>query len=449
MSRYEYDLFVIGGGSGGIRAARLSSSFGARVAIAEEKYLGGTCVNVGCVPKKLFFYASYFSEEFNHAQSYGWYHNNNRFVWNDLIKNKNKEIERLNGIYQKILNDSNVKVFEEHAKIVDPHTIKINNENITTKYIMIATGGWPYVPNIEGKELAITSNEAFFLETLPNKIIIVGGGYIAVEFASIFKGLNIETSLIYRGPLFLRGFDKDLREVLSNEMEKRGINLIFNKDIKKIKKINTEISAELDDGQKLMADQVMFATGRRPNCSNIGLDEVGVKLDAEGAIEINSNYQTSISSIYAVGDVTNRINLTPVALAEGSIVANNLFNNTSKIASYENIPTCVFSQPNIATVGLTEDEARKKYKDITVYKSLFTPLKLTLTQSNEKSFIKLITNKKTNLVIGAHMVGENAGEIMQGIAIAIKAGATKDIFDSTIGIHPTLAEEFVTMRNSK
>ena len=449
MSRYEYDLFVIGGGSGGIRAARLSSSFGARVAIAEEKYLGGTCVNVGCVPKKLFFYASYFSEEFNHAQSYGWYHNNNRFVWNDLIKNKNKEIERLNGIYQKILNDSNVKVFEEHAKIVDPHTIKINNKSITAKYIMIATGGWPYIPNIEGKELAITSNEAFFLKTLPNKIIIVGGGYIAVEFASIFKGLNIETSLIYRGPLFLRGFDKDLREVLSNEMKKKGINLIFNKDIKKIKKINTEVSAELDDGQKLMADQVMFATGRRPNCSNIGLDEVGVKLDAEGAIEINSNYQTNISSIYAVGDVTNRINLTPVALAEGSIVANNLFNNTSKIASYENIPTCVFSQPNIATVGLTEDEARKKYKDITVYKSLFTPLKLTLTQSNEKSFIKLITNKKTNLVIGAHMVGENAGEIMQGIAIAIKAGATKDIFDSTIGIHPTLAEEFVTMRNSK
>ena len=449
MSRYEYDLFVIGGGSGGIRAARLSSSFGARVAIAEEKYLGGTCVNVGCVPKKLFFYASHFSEEFNHAKSYGWYYNNNKFVWDDLIKNKNKEIKRLNGIYQKILDDSNVKVFEEHAKIIDPHTIKINNENITTKYIMIATGGWPYVPNIEGKELAITSNEAFFLETLPNKIIIVGGGYIAVEFASIFKGLNIETSLIYRGPLFLRGFDKDLREVLSNEMKKKGINLIFNKDIKKIKKINTEISAELDDGQKLMADQVMFATGRRPNCSNIGLDEVGLKLDADGAIEINSNYQTNISSIYAVGDVTNRINLTPVALAEGSIVANNLFNNTSKIASYENIPSCVFSQPNIATVGLTEDEARKKYKDITVYKSLFTPLKLTLTQSNEKSFIKLITNKKTNLVIGAHMVGENAGEIMQGIAIAIKAGATKDIFDSTIGIHPTLAEEFVTMRNSK
>ena len=449
MSRYEYDLFVIGGGSGGIRAARLSSSFGARVAIAEEKYLGGTCVNVGCVPKKLFFYASYFSEEFNHAQSYGWYHDNNRFVWNDLIKNKNKEIERLNGIYQKILNDSNVKVFEEHAKIVDPHTIKINNENITTKYIMIATGGWPYVPNIEGKELAITSNEAFFLETLPNKIIIVGGGYIAVEFASIFKGLNIETSLIYRGPLFLRGFDKDLREVLSNEMEKKGIELIFNNNIKKIKKSNAEINTELDDGQELKADQVMFATGRIPNCSNIGLDEVGIKLDADGAVKIDSNYQTNISSIYAIGDVTNRINLTPVALAEGSIVANNLFNNTSKIASYENIPTCVFSQPNIATVGLTEDEARKKYKDITVYKSLFTPLKLTLTESDEKSFIKLIIDKKTNLVIGAHMVAENAGEIMQGIAIAIKAGVTKEIFDSTIGIHPTLAEEFVAMRNSK
>ena len=449
MSRYQYDLFVIGGGSGGIRAARLSSNFGARVAIAEEKYLGGTCVNVGCVPKKLFFYASHFSEEFNCSESYGWYINNNKFVWDDLIKNKNKEIKRLNTVYQKILDHNNVKVFEDHAKIIDPHTVKINNKNITAKYIMIATGGWPYVPNIEGKEFAITSNEAFFLETLPKKIIIVGGGYIAVEFASIFKGLSIETSLIYRGPLFLRGFDKDIREILSNEMKKKGIDVIFNKNIKKIKKSNTGINTELDDGQKLKADQIMFATGRIPNCSNIGLDDVGVKLDAEGAVKINSNYQTNISSIYAVGDVTNRINLTPVALAEGNIVANNLFNNTNNVSSYENIPTCVFSQPNIATVGLTEDEAREKYKDIAVYKSLFTPLKLSLTESDEKSFIKLITDKKTNLVIGAHMVGENAGEIMQGIAIAIKAGATKEIFDSTIGIHPTLAEEFVTMRNSK
>ena len=447
MSSYEYDLFVIGAGSGGIRAARISSSFGARVAIAEEKYLGGTCVNVGCVPKKLLFYASHFSEEFSYAESYGWNKNDNKFEWNKLIKNKNKEIKRLNSVYQKILTDNNVKVFSAHAKIIDPHTIEVNNKKITTKYIIIATGGWPFVPDIQGKELIITSNDAFFLETLPKKIIIVGGGYIAVEFASIFKGLNVETSLIYRGPLFLRGFDKDLREILSDEMRKKGIKLMFNTDIKKISKSGSKINADLNDGQQLETSQVMYATGRVPNCSNIGLKNIGVDVDEEGAIRINSNYQTNIDSIYAIGDVTNRVNLTPVALCEGSIVANNLFNNTNNVASYDNIPTCVFSQPNIATVGLTEDEAKNKHKEIEIYKSLFTPMKLTLTQSNEKSFIKLIIDKKTNLVIGAHMVGENAGEIIQGIAIAINAGATKEIFDSTIGIHPTLAEEFVTMRN--
>ena len=449
MSRYDYDLFVIGGGSGGIRAAKLSSNYGARAAIAEEKYLGGTCVNVGCVPKKLFFYASHFPEEFNIAESYGWNVSNEGFDWNKLINNKNKEIKRLNSIYQNILIDNGVDVFSSHAKIIDPHTIQVDNKKITAKYIIIATGGWPYIPDIKGNELAFTSNEAFFLETLPEKIIIVGGGYIAVEFASIFKGLNVDTSLVYRGPLFLKGFDNDLREVLSNEMIKKDIELIFNSNIKKITKSGSKISTELDNGKRLDATHIMYATGRTPNCMNIGLKELGVELDIKGAVKVNSNYQTNISSIYAIGDVTNRVNLTPVALAEGNIIANNLFNHTSEVASYDNIPTCVFSQPNIATVGLTEDEARNKFKEIEIYKSSFTPMKLTLSKNNEKSFIKLIVNKKTNLVIGAHMVGDNAGEIMQGIAIAIKAGATKKIFDSTMGIHPTLAEEFVSMRKSE
>ena len=446
MPHYEYDLFIIGGGSGGIRAARISSNLGARVALAEESDLGGTCVNVGCVPKKLLFYASHFAEDFNNSNYYGWSFDNKKFNWNKLIKNKNIEIERLNNIYKKMLLDASVDIFSGHASLVDSNTIKIGDKLITSKNILISTGGYPFIPKITGNDHVFTSNEAFFLKSLPKKIIIVGGGYIAVEFASIFNELNVETHLIYRGSLFLRGFDKDLREQLKNEMIKKGINLKFNTEIEKISKKNNNLTIKLTRGESLNASHVMYATGRMPNSTNMNLDQVGVKLDKNNAIKVNKFYQTNLSSIYAIGDVCNRHNLTPVALAEGSILANNLFNKKNDTLNYNNIATCIFSQPNVATVGLSEEEAKKKYNDIKVFKSSFTPMKLTLTKSDEKNFIKLIIDKETDLVIGAHLVSDNAGEIIQGIAIAIKSGATKKIFDETIGIHPTIAEEFVSMR---
>ena len=446
MPHYEYDLFIIGGGSGGIRAARISSNLGARVALAEESDLGGTCVNVGCVPKKLLFYASHFAEDFNNSNYYGWSFDNKKFNWNKLIKNKNIEIERLNNIYKKMLLDASVDIFTGHADLVDSNTIKIGDKLITSKNILISTGGYPFIPKITGNDHVFTSNEAFFLKSLPKKIIIVGGGYIAVEFASIFNELNVETHLIYRGSLFLRGFDNDLREQLKNEMIKKGINLKFNTEIEKISKKNNNLTIKLTSGESLNASHVMYATGRMPNSTNMNLDQVGVKLDKNNAIKVNKFYQTNLSSIYAIGDVCNRHNLTPVALAEGSILANNLFNKKNDTLNYNNIATCIFSQPNVATVGLSEEEAKKKYNDIKVFKSSFTPMKLTLTKSDEKNFIKLIIDKETDLVIGAHLVSDNAGEIIQGIAIAIKSGATKKIFDETIGIHPTIAEEFVSMR---
>ena len=446
MPHYEYDLFIIGGGSGGIRAARISSNLGARVALAEESDLGGTCVNVGCVPKKLLFYASHFAEDFNNSNYYGWSFDNKKFNWNRLIKNKNIEIERLNNIYKKMLLDASVDIFSGHASLVDSNTIKIGDKLITSKNILISTGGYPFIPKITGNDHVFTSNEAFFLKSLPKKIIIVGGGYIAVEFASIFNELNVETHLIYRGSLFLRGFDKDLREQLKNEMIKKGINLKFNTEIEKISKKNNNLTIKLTRGESLNASHVMYATGRMPNSTNMNLDQVGVKLDKNNAIKVNKFYQTNLSSIYAIGDVCNRHNLTPVALAEGSILANNLFNKKNDTLNYNNIATCIFSQPNVATVGLSEEEAKKKYNDINIFKSPFTPRKLTLTKSDEKNFIKLIIDKETDLVIGAHLVSDNAGEIIQGIAIAIKSGATKKIFDETIGIHPTIAEEFVSMR---
>ena len=446
MPHYEYDLFIIGGGSGGIRAARISSNLGARVALAEESDLGGTCVNVGCVPKKLLFYASHFAEDFNNSNYYGWSFDNKKFNWNKLIKNKNIEIERLNNIYKKMLLDASVDIFSGHASLVDSNTIKIGDKLITSKNILISTGGYPFIPKITGNDHVFTSNEAFFLKSLPKKIIIVGGGYIAVEFASIFNELNVETHLIYRGSLFLRGFDKDLREQLKNEMIKKGINLKFNTEIEKISKKNNNLTIKLTSEESLNASHVMYATGRMPNSTNMNLDQVGVKLDKNNAIKVNKFYQTNLSSIYAIGDVCNRHNLTPVALAEGSILANNLFNKKNDTLNYNNIATCIFSQPNVATVGLSEEEAKKKYNDIKVFKSSFTPMKLTLTKSEEKNFIKLIIDKETDLVIGAHLVSDNAGEIIQGIAIAIKSGATKKIFDETIGIHPTIAEEFVSMR---
>jgi glutathione reductase (NADPH) len=447
MSQYQYDLFVIGAGSGGVRAARMSAGLGARVAIAEDRYLGGTCVNVGCVPKKLFVYASHFSEDFENAKSFGWDIFHAGFDWLKLIKNKNTEIKRLNGVYKRILDNSGAETIHGRAKIVDEHTVEVEGEQITAERILIATGGWPSVPGIPGKEHIISSNEAFFLESLPKKIIIVGGGYIAVEFAGIFHGMGVDTTLLYRGSLFLRGFDLDVREALASEMQKKGIKVKFNSNISLIEKSNDQLIATLEDGEQLEAGQIMYATGRKPMTENIGLETVGIELDNENAIKVNDQYQTNVPSIYAIGDVTNRVNLTPVALAEGMVLAKHLFGNEDKNVDYSNIPTCVFSQPNIGTVGLTEEEAREQYDDIEVYKSSFKPMKLSLSDSDEKTLMKLIVDKKTDRVIGVHMLGSDAGEIIQGIGIAIKAGATKKVFDSTIGIHPTAAEEFVTMRD--
>ena len=446
MDKFDYDLFVIGAGSGGVRAARMSSSFGARVAITEDRYLGGTCVNVGCVPKKLLVYASHFSEDFENARGFGWKLGATDFNWQQLIKNKNTEIERLNGVYENILNSAGVELIEGHGTLVDEHTVAVDGKNYSAERILIATGGWPSIPDIPGKEHVISSNEVFFLETLPEKIVIVGGGYIAVEFAGIFNGLGVDTTLLYRGPLFLRGFDQDVREFLSDEMQKKGIKLKFETNIDSIEKTDNQLLATLTDGTSLTADQILYATGRKPKTEGIDIESLGIKLDKNAAIVVNDQYQTNIPSIYAVGDVTNRVNLTPVALAEGMFLARHLYNNETSDVEYENIPTCVFSQPNIGTVGLTEEEARDGYDQIDIYKSSFTPMKHTLSGDDEKTFMKLIVDKATDRVIGVHMVGPEAGEIMQGIGIALKAGASKADFDKTIGIHPTTAEEFVTMR---
>ena len=446
MNKFDYDLFVIGAGSGGVRAARMASGFGARVAITEDRYLGGTCVNVGCVPKKLLVYASHFSEDFENAKGFGWAIDSTHFNWQALIKNKNTEIARLNGVYRKILDSAGVELIEGHATLVDEHTIAVNDKHYSAERILVATGGWPSIPDIPGKEHVMSSNEAFFLETLPEKIIIVGGGYIAVEFAGILSGLGVDTTLLYRGPLFLRGFDLDVREFLAEEMKKKGITLRFETNIDCIEKIDGQLQATLTDQSTLLADQIMYATGRKPNTEGMGIETIGITLDKNEAIVVNDQYQTNIPSIYAVGDVTNRVNLTPVALAEGMFLARMLYNNENSPVDYENIPTCVFSQPNIGTVGLTEEAAREKHDQIDVYKSSFTPMKHTLSGADEKTLMKLIVNRETDLVVGVHMVGPEAGEIIQGIGIAIKAGAKKADFDKTIGIHPTSAEEFVTMR---
>ncbi len=446
MDKFDYDLFVIGAGSGGVRAARMSSSFGARVAITEDRYLGGTCVNVGCVPKKLLVYASHFSEDFENARGFGWKVDATEFNWQQLIKNKNTEIERLNGVYAKILDTNGVERIEGHGTLVDEHTVTVDGKNYSAERILIATGGWPSIPDIPGKKHVISSNEVFFLEKLPEKIIIVGGGYIAVEFAGIFNGLGVDTTLLYRGPLFLRGFDQDVREFLAKEMQKKGIKLKFETNIDSIEKIDNQLLATLTDGSTMTGDQILYATGRKPNTAGMGIDSLGIKLDKNAAIVVNEQYQTNIPSIYAVGDVTNRVNLTPVALAEGMFLARRLYNNETSPVDYENIPTCVFSQPNIGTVGLTEEEARDSYDQIDVYKSSFTPMKHTLSGADEKTLMKLIVDNQSDLIIGVHMVGPEAGEIIQGIGIALKAGASKTDFDKTIGIHPTTAEEFVTMR---
>ncbi|MFL1558735.1 glutathione-disulfide reductase [Pseudomonas sp. O11] len=445
---YDFDLYVVGAGSGGVRAARFSAGFGAKVAVAESRYLGGTCVNVGCVPKKLLVYGAHFAEDFEQASGFGWSLGEANFDWATLIANKDREINRLNGIYRNLLVNSGVTLHEGHARLVSPHQIEINGERFTAKHILIATGGWPQIPDIPGHEHAIGSNEAFFLNTLPKRVLVVGGGYIAVEFAGIFHGLGAHTTLLYRGDLFLRGFDGAVRRHLQEELTKRGMDLQFNADIERIdKQADGSLRATLKDGRVLEADCVFYATGRRPMLDNLGLENTGVKLDERGFVEVDDLYQTAEPSILAIGDVIGRVQLTPVALAEGTALARRLFKPEHyRPVDYTMIPTAVFSLPNIGTVGLSEEQAKADGHTVQIFESRFQPMKLRLTQCQELTLMKLVVDADTNKVLGCHMVGPDAGEVIQGLAIALKAGATKQHFDETIGVHPTAAEEFVTLR---
>jgi glutathione reductase (NADPH) len=447
VAEYDFDLFVIGAGSGGVRAGRMAAAMGVRVGIAEDRYLGGTCVNVGCVPKKLYVYASHYGDDFSEAQGFGWQTEKPRFHWETLRDNKRQEIERLNGIYRNLLVNSGCTLIEGRARIVDAHRVAVGDDHYSVERILVATGGWPFVPDIDGREHITTSNEVFDLDAFPERVVVVGGGYIAVEFAGIFAGLGAQTHQIYRGELFLRGFDQEVREFVAEEMRKKDVDLRFNSDVKRIEKAaDGSLRVELKDGEILQADCVLYATGRVPNVTNLGLEKVAVRQRDNGAIIVNDQFQTAEPSVYALGDVTDRVQLTPVALAEGMALVRNLYDGKAEKLDYDLIPTAVFCQPNIGTVGLTEEQARERYGAIDVYSSSFRALKHTLSGSDERTLMKMIVDAATDRVVGVHMVGGDAGEIIQGIAVAMKAGATKAVFDSTIGIHPTAAEEFVTMR---
>ena len=444
---FDFDLLVIGAGSGGVRTARVAASKGKRVAIAEVSDLGGTCVNVGCVPKKLFVYASQFPELFDASQGYGWHQNHSAsFDWNTLRDNKNTEISRLNGIYQKLLNNSGATIIQGRAKIEAPQRVSINGVDYTAEKILIATGGWPFIPDIPGKELAISSNEIFSLDQLPKKAVIVGGGYIAVEFAGILNGLGVETELIYRGNQLLKTFDQDCSIKVTEGMIDKGVKVQLKTNVTSISKSQQGLIVGLDNDKTIATDMVLYATGRIANTDGLGLENTAVTLGPNKAIVVDNNYCTKEPSIYAIGDVIDRVQLTPVAIKEAMVLINHLYAENNSAVDYTNIPTAVFSQPELATVGLNEEQAKLQYNEIEVYRSDFKPMFETLGQGSERTFIKIIVDKATDRVLGCHMVGHHAAEIIQGIAIALKAGATKSQFDATIGIHPSTAEEFVTLK---
>ncbi|HZJ97832.1 MAG TPA: glutathione-disulfide reductase [Oligella sp.] len=443
---YQYDLFVIGAGSGGVRASRFAAQAGAKVAVAETKDLGGTCVNVGCIPKKLYSYAAQFNEAFSDAAGYGWSVPEATLDWAMLKKNRAQEISRLNGIYDNLIKNSGAELIRGWASIVDANTVEVDGKQYTAKHILVAPGGWPRVPDVPGKEYIITSNEVFDLEPFPKRFLIVGGGYIACEFASIFNSLGSEITLVYRGEQVLRGFDQDIRKHISNEIVKAGIDLRVQTEVAAIKKVAEGYQVQFNNGDTVEVDAVMYATGRVPRTEGLGLENAGIELGDRGEIKVDENYRTNIPSIYALGDVTDRIQLTPVATGEAMVLIDQLFGNGERKLSYDYIPTAVFTHPNIGTVGYTEEEARKKFGEVVIYRSEFRALKHTLSGNSARTLMKLIVDKATDKVVGLHMIGDDAGEITQGFAVAIKAGATKADFDGTIGIHPTAAEEFVTMR---
>ena len=446
MPRYDYDLFVIGAGSGGVRAARIAGGHGARVAVAEDNRVGGTCVIRGCIPKKLFVHASRFAAEFADAAGYGWTVGDSRFDWPTLVANKDQEIERLSGIYRRLLSNANVELFEARARLIDRNTLDVGGRRVSAERILIATGGAPIYPPVPGAELGVTSNEAFHFDRLPERIVILGGGYIALEFAGIFNGLGVDTTLVYRGPRILRGFDDDVRQAVAEGVVKRGVKLLTGFNLASLARAPGGVAAGLTDGRTLTAERLMFATGRAPNTSDLGLEALGVALTDRGAVKVNEWSQSSVPSIYAIGDVTDRINLTPVATMEGHALADTLYGGRARLADHASVPHAVFSQPEVAAVGLTESAARARFPNVDIYRTSFRPLKHTLTGKAEQTLMKLVVDAMSDRVVGAHMVGEHAAEIMQGVAIAVKLGATKAQFDATIGIHPTAAEEFVTLR---
>ncbi len=449
MTSYDYDLLVIGAGSGGVRAGRIAAKHGARVAVAEEHRAGGTCVIRGCVPKKLLVYASKFAEEFEDAVGFGWTAEKISFDWTTLISNKDIEIERLSRAYVRNLEAAGAELILERATVIDPHTVQFaSGRNVTARYILIATGAAPFIPrHLPGHELAISSNEAFQLEKLPSRIVIVGGGYIAVEFAGIFSGLGVETILIHRGEQILRGFDDDLRDHLAEQMKRKGIEIRLQSDVALIERSGSGVRVTLNDERVFGAGHVMFATGRLPNVVNLGLENAGVELTPHYAVKVDDYSRSTIESIYAIGDVTNRVNLTPVAIREGQAFADTVFGGKAIKVDHAMIPTAVFSQPEIGTVGWTEAAARKEFASIDIYKSTFRPMKHTLSGRDERTLMKLVVDGETDRVLGCHICGPDAGEMAQLLGIAVRMGAKKSDFDATMAVHPTAAEELVTLRD--
>ncbi|MDN4591438.1 glutathione-disulfide reductase [Xenophilus aerolatus] len=447
MPQYDFDLFVIGGGSGGVRAARMAAQRGARVALAECAELGGTCVNVGCIPKKLYSYAAGYAESFAEAPGYGWtLPEAPRFDWQRLKAQRAQEIRRLNGVYQGLLDGAGVRLIPSWAELVDGHTVQVDGQRHTAQHILVATGGMPFVPEVGGREHGVVSDAMFDLPEFPRRLVVVGGGYIACEFASIFRGLGAEVTLLQRKAHVLDTFDEDVRHFLAQEMGKTGIDLRLNVQVEMLRRTGEGVLVTLSRGQQLAADTVLFATGRRPNTAGMGLEAAGVALDEGGAIVVDDQYRSSVPSVLAVGDVSTRLPLTPVALAEAMVVVDRLFAQGRRRMDYEYVPTAVFTHPNVGTCGYTEAAARARFGKVRIFCSEFKTLRHTLSGRSERTFMKLVVDVKTDRVVGLHMVGAEAGEIVQGFAVAMRAGATKADFDGTIGIHPTSAEEFVTMR---
>lgn len=450
MSQFDYDLFVIGAGSGGVRAARIAGSHGAKVAIAEEYRVGGTCVIRGCVPKKLFVYASHLAEELEDAAGFGWTVDGARFDWSTLRDNVQREVSRLQGLYGNTLGNAGVTVYNARATFVDKHTLDVGGERVTARKILIATGAVPVVPDFPGAELGFTSNEAFNLPELPRRILVYGGGYIATEFAGIFHGLGVEVTQAFRASTILRGWDEELRTKLQDIYTQKGIHMRGGASIVRLDKAEGEngdvIRATMTDGEVLETDAVMYAIGRRPNVDGLGLDHASVKTAKNGAIVVSADSQTSCSHIYAVGDVTDRIQLTPVAIKEGHAFSDTVFGSKHWTADHRLVPSAVFSQPPLASVGLDEETARSEGHEIRVFRSEFRPMKFTLAGRQERTLCKLVVDTATDKVLGAHMLGPDAPEIIQAVAIAVKLGATKAQFDQTVAVHPTAAEEFVLMR---